>query len=113
MDTLILIYIISSFKQLCIFLVLGLVVTFCLYLICCGEEDVKKSTIKSFIISIIACLTLAIFVPSRKDCYWILGLGGAIDYIEDNQTLQNLPAKYIEYLDLYIDDKLEKLEENE
>ena len=112
METLFLIHIINSVKILCVFLTIGLSIGFFMYL-ACQEEDAKKSTIKSFVISIILSLTLAIFIPSRKDCYWILGLGGAIDYIEDNQTLQNLPAKYIEYLDLYIDDKLEKFEENE
>lgn len=109
MKTLFLIYIIDSVKILCIFLTIGLGLVLFAYL-ANMDEDVKKSTIKSFIISIVISFTLAIFIPSRKDCYWILGLGGAIDYIENNQTLQNLPAKYIEYLDLYIDDKLEKLE---
>lgn len=109
METLFLIHIINSVKILCIFLTVGLIVGFFMYL-ACQEEDAKESTIKLLIISIIISFILAIFIPSRKDCYWILGLGGAIDYIEDNQTLQNLPAKYIEYLDLYIDDKLEKAE---
>lgn len=109
METLFLIHIINSIKILCIFLTIGLIIGFFVYL-GCMEDDAKKSTIKSFIISIIISFILAIFIPSRRDCYWILGLGGAIDYIKDNQTLQELPAKYIEYLDLYIDDKLEKLE---
>lgn len=112
METLFLIHIINSVKILCVILTIVVSAGFGFYL-CCQEENAKKSTVKSFIISIILSLILAIFIPSRKDCYWILGLGGAIDYIENNQTLQNLPAKYIEYLDLYIDDKLEKLEENE
>ena len=112
MDTLILIHIINSVKILCVILTIGLIGGFGFYL-GCQEEDAKKSTIKSFIISILISLFLAVFIPSRKDCYWILGLGGAIDYIENNQTLQDIPAKYIEYLDLYIDDKLEKFEENE
>ena len=107
MDTLILIHIISSLKTLCIFLIGGLCLGFFIYLLCNGGEFEKRPT-KIFIISILISLFLAVFIPSRKDCYWILGLGGAIDYIENNQTLQDLPAKYIEYLDLYIDDKLEK-----
>lgn len=109
METLFLIHIINSVKILCIILTIGLIIGFCMYL-GCQEEDAKKSTIKSFIVSIIISLILAIFIPSRKDCYWILGLGGAIDYIDNNQILQDLPSKYIEYLDLYIDDKLEELE---
>lgn len=109
METLFLIHIIGSAKTLCISLTIGFIVGFFIYSVYRGNYT-KKSTIKSFIISIILSFTLAIFIPSRKDCYWILGLGGAIDYIEDNQTLQDLPGKYIEYLDLYIDDKLEKLE---
>lgn len=64
---------------------------------------VKKS------ILILGCSLLAvIFLPNTKQAYMIWGLGGTIDYIKNNETVQKLPDKTIQCLDKFIDEYLNK-----
>lgn len=59
---------------------------------------VKKS------ILILGCSILAvIFLPNTKQAYMIWGLGGTIDYIKNNETVQKLPDKTIQCLDKFVD----------
>jgi uncharacterized membrane protein len=44
-----------------------------------------------------------IFLPSTKQAYMIWGLGGTIDYIKSNETVQKLPDKTIQCLDKFLD----------
>lgn len=64
---------------------------------------VKKS------ILILGCSLLAvIFLPNTKQAFMIWGLGGTIDYIKNNETVQKLPDKTIQCLDKFIDEYLNK-----
>lgn len=44
-----------------------------------------------------------IFLPNTKQAYMIWGLGGTIDYIKSNETVQKLPDKTIQCLDKFLD----------
>lgn len=44
-----------------------------------------------------------IFLPNTKQAYMIWGLGGTIDYIKSNETVQKLPDKTIQCLDKFFD----------
>lgn len=44
-----------------------------------------------------------IFLPNTKQAYMIWGLGGTIDYIKSNETVQKLPDKTIQCLDKLLD----------
>lgn len=44
-----------------------------------------------------------IFLPNTKQAYMIWGLGGTIDYIKSNETVQKLPDKTIQCLDEFLD----------
>lgn len=64
---------------------------------------VKKS------ILILGCSLLGvIFLPNTKQAYMIWGLGGTIDYIKNNETVQKLPDKTIQCLDKFVDEYLNK-----
>ena len=47
-----------------------------------------------------------IFLPNTKQAYMIWGLGGTIDYIKSNETVQKLPDKTVQYLDKFLDEYL-------
>lgn len=44
-----------------------------------------------------------IFLPNTKQAYMIWGLGGTIDYIKSNETVQKLPDKTVQCLDKFLD----------
>lgn len=44
-----------------------------------------------------------IFLPNTKQAYMIWGLGGTIDYIKSNETVQKLPDKAVQRLDKFLD----------
>lgn len=44
-----------------------------------------------------------VFLPNTKQAYMIWGLGGTIDYIKSNETVQKLPDKTVQCLDKFID----------
>ena len=56
-----------------------------------------------------AIITLAvgtlgtIFVPTTNEALMIFGIGGTVDYIQDNEKLQQLPDKCVEALDLWVE----------
>lgn len=54
---------------------------------------------------------LVIFMPTKQDIYAIYGIGGTIDYIKENEKVQELPDKVVEYIDLYIECCKEELED--
>lgn len=47
-----------------------------------------------------------IFLPDTKQAYMIWGLGGTIDYIKNNETVQKLPDKTVQCLDKFLDEYL-------
>jgi len=70
------------------------------------DSDVKKVGIKFFKISftIFICgLIFKIFVPTSKEALLIWGVGGTIDYLQENPTAQKLPDKCIKALDKWVD----------
>ena len=70
------------------------------------DSDVKKVGVKFFKISFIIfiCgLILKVFVPTSKEALLIWGVGGTIDYLQENPTAQKLPDKCIKALDKWVD----------
>lgn len=70
-----------------------------------SEEDyptILKIVKKSLLIFSCSIL-VTIFLPNTKQAYMIWGLGGTIDYIKNNETVQKLPDKTIQCLDKFID----------
>ena len=58
---------------------------------------------------IISCITgvlfgsATVFVPTSEEALIIYGVGGAIDYVQDNEKLQQLPDKVVEALTMWVD----------
>lgn len=72
------------------------------------DDDVEKAEVqkrfKKCIISASILSVLFILTPSTSTGYKILGIGGTIDYLRQNETAKQLPDKCIKALDLWIDE---------
>lgn len=73
-------------------------------------KSVAKVT-KPFVIIGVIALLANMFVPTTKEALLIYGVGGAIDYVQSNETIKKLPDKAVEALDKYLDE-LNKEESN-
>jgi hypothetical protein len=70
-----------------------------------GDEEVNtlaKKVIKYAFPGFIVFTLLAVFVPSKSEALEIIGIGTIVDYVQSNNTLQQIPDKCINALDLYI-----------
>lgn len=93
-----------------IFGVIVVVGGFILTIVNKSEEDyptILKIVKKSLLIFSCSIL-VTIFLPNTKQAYMIWGLGGTIDYIKNNETIQKLPDKTIQCLDKFVDEYLNK-----
>lgn len=59
---------------------------------------------KPFVIAGVVATLLLIFIPTTKEALLIYGVGGAIDYVQSNETIKKLPDKAVEALDKYLDE---------
>lgn len=65
----------------------------------------SRRSIKWIIISIIAVIAL-VFIPSTKEALLIYGLGGAIDYLKEDNKHKELSDKCYEALNKFLETKL-------
>ena len=73
-----------------------------------------KQAKKRFIIAIVAVVLSGIglvFVPKTNEALLIYGVGTTIDYVDNNETIKQLPDKAVQALDKYLD-SLNKDSEN-
>ncbi len=95
---------------LCILSVMAAVVFTVLYF---NQDDLKikiskKLPIFLLIITVLSAIVL-IFIPTTKEAYLIYGVGGTIDYIQNNDTAKQLPDKVIKCADIFFDNYIEEL----
>lgn len=64
----------------------------------------SRRSIKWIVISIIALIAL-IFIPSTKEALLIYGLGGAIDYLQEDNKHKELSDKCYKALDKFLETK--------
>lgn len=84
----------------------------------CTYDKEEKKAIKKFVRKyawidytvIIVCSLLIMFVPSKKDMLMIYGVGGAIDYVKDNDKARQLPDKVVDAIDAYLESLKEEKE---
>lgn len=73
------------------------------------EEELEKydAKFRTVVIKIIPIITISalvsLLVPSKNELIMIYGIGGTIDYIQDNDKAKELPDKVIDALDMYLD----------
>ena len=69
----------------------------------CGIIEDTKRRLPLVIISLAVGTLGTIFVPTTNEVLAIFGIGGTVDYIQDNEKLQQLPDKCVEALDLWVE----------
>ena len=92
--------------------IIGIVFGIAAYVEKAPEED-KKLVVKfvgGSLFGLVFSIAGVIFIPTTKEALLIYGVGGTIDYIKQNETIQQLPDKCVEALDLFIDDYIEEKE---
>ena len=67
------------------------------------DYSVILKTVKKSLLAFSCSILVVIFLPDTKQAYMIWGLGGTIDYIKSNETVQKLPDKTVQCLDKFID----------
>ena len=70
-------------------------------------QKIKKVALLVFIPS----LLLAAFMPNSKQAAIIFTAGSAIEYVQNNEKLQELPDKTVDCLNKFIDEYLNESEE--
>lgn len=77
-----------------------------------GDRDGDISYGKKLLITSVFFLIAFIFMPSTSTGYKILGIGGTIDYIKNNDTAKQLPDKCIKALDMLLEKQMGKIEKD-
>ena len=82
-------------------------------LYCIGSESLREEEqklvqgFKRLCVTSVVMLTLSafgrLFLPTTEEALIIYGVGGTIDYVQNNETLQQLPDKAVEALDLWVE----------
>ena len=65
------------------------------------DEDMTGKFIKiskAGLITLVVSVILKVFVPSEKDAFLILGIGGTVDYLQNSEVAKELPDKCIRCL---------------
>lgn len=71
------------------------------------QEKFFKRSVKIAISVVLTSCILFLFIPSEKDMYKIIGIGGTYEYLKDNETAKELPDKVIIALDKILDKEIE------
>lgn len=76
------------------------------------EDDIKErgvlKTRKMCLWILSVSILILTFVPSTKEMYRIIGIGGTIDYLRRNETAKQLPDKCIKAVDLFLNKMTEE-----
>ena len=72
------------------------------------EKSLKLllKTKKISLFFIIPCFLIGLFLPNKNDALAIMGVGTVVDYVQENKTLQEMPDKCVQALDIWLDYKL-------
>lgn len=66
------------------------------------DHNLRNKVCKISGTSLVLSAIVLVFVPSTKEMYRIVGVGGTIDYLRQNETAKQLPDKCIKALDLFV-----------
>ena len=65
-------------------------------------KRVKKGFITAIVAVVLSGVGL-VFVPKTNEALLIYGVGTTIDYVDNNETIKQLPDKAVQALDKYLD----------
>lgn len=70
-----------------------------------GECEVERSTkiLKRSAVALAISILGIVFIPSKEDLLLIYGVGTTLDYLQDNEKVQQLPDKCVDALDAWVE----------
>lgn len=92
------------------------IIVFCMGLFAAidGKEEIlmsaatrRKILLRSSVAFVVFTLG-AMFTPSTKEMMLIWGLGNTVDYIQENETVKDLPDKCVKALEAWADSLIEE-----
>ena len=76
------------------------------------EENIPREALakwrKLSIITFVISLPLTCLVPNSKQAITILAVGSTIEYVQNNESIKQLPDKTVDCLNKFIDDYLKE-----
>jgi hypothetical protein len=66
-------------------------------------KEVKKKAVRHSSLMLIIVIPILTFVPSSKDAMAIWGIGPTLDYIQDNESFEELPDKCVKALEAWVE----------
>lgn len=66
-------------------------------------KEVKSKAVRRSWLILIIVVPILMFVPSSKEVMAIWGIGQTLDYVQDNETFQQLPDKCVKALEAWVD----------
>lgn len=66
------------------------------------EDDKLGKWLKRGTIAAIFSVAMCMFIPSEKQMYAIIGIGGTLEYLQSNDKAKHLPDKVIDAIDNYL-----------
>ena len=67
-----------------------------------GVERSTKIFKRSAVVLAISVLGI-VFIPSKQDMFLIYGVGTTLDYLQDNEKVQQLPDKCVDALETWVE----------
>ena len=69
------------------------------------EGDVERSTkiFKRSAVALAISVLGIIFIPTKQDMLLIYGVGTTLDYLQDNEKVQQLPDKCVDALEAWVE----------
>ena len=68
-----------------------------------GYRNTCSKSLKYVLPITIISVILYLFIPTTNEALLIYGVGGTVDYLQENPTAQKLPDKCIKALDKWVD----------
>jgi hypothetical protein len=107
----------QSFFQTAIGISIGGIIIYLVFLLFASIEydaneiHLKRKWIpKTFVFTIIFSGLTLLFVPTKNDLIFIYAGGKAIDYVQEDTSLQKIPFQTTKIISNYLDSKLNELE---
>ena len=72
-----------------------------------GSQATLKKWIRNCTITCIASTLFNIFTPTTKDAMIIYGIGTTVDFLQENENVQQLPDKCVKALNDWVDSLVE------
>ena len=69
--------------------------------------SLKRWLICSIVSAVVSANGL-VFMPTTKEAFTIIGVGGTIEYLQENNTLKDLPDKCVKALEIWVDSMIEE-----